>query len=63
MTKERVVRVENRHKTHDEQPKPVEFEPPRIEDYGTLAELTAGSGDGKADFFSGQGDGGGGGYS
>jgi len=55
--------VENRHKTHDEQPKPVEFEPPRIEDYGTLAELTAGSGDGKADFFSGQGDGGGGGYS
>ena len=52
------------HPTNAErkQPSSAEFEPPRIEDYGTLAELTAGSGDGKADFFSGQG-GDGGGYS
>jgi hypothetical protein len=40
------------------------YEPPQIEDYGTLVDLTAGKGDGDPDFFgSWESDGGGGGYS
>lgn len=41
------------------------YEPPRIEDYGTLAELTAGKGNGNPDLVGHweKHDGGGGGYS
>ena len=45
-----------------EQPVSFDFEPPRIEDYGTLAELTAGKSGSKSDIFGSQ-EGGGGGYS
>lgn len=38
------------------------YEHPKVEDYGTLAELTAGVGGAKTDVFGNQ-DGGGGGYS
>jgi hypothetical protein len=40
------------------------YESPRIEDYGTLVDLTAGKGNGDPDLFgSWESDGGGGGYS
>jgi hypothetical protein len=45
-----------------EQAETVGFEPPRIHDYGTLAELTAGKHGSKSDWFGSQ-RGGGGGYS
>jgi hypothetical protein len=39
------------------------YERPRIDDYGTLAELTAGIGGDKTDYLGNQDGGGGGGYS
>ncbi|HEY1316413.1 MAG TPA: lasso RiPP family leader peptide-containing protein [Gaiella sp.] len=49
----------------DETPEARPYEPPRIEDYGTLVELTAGKGNGDPDFLGSweSKGGGGGGYS
>jgi hypothetical protein len=42
---------------------PIKYETPRIEDYGTLTELTASKGPRQADFLGGADNRGGGGYS
>jgi hypothetical protein len=49
--------------TPSERPEQITYERPRIEDYGTLAQLTASKGPNQADFLGGRDDGGGGGYS
>ena len=57
--------MDKNHATPEQPDSALSYEPPKIEDYGTLAEVTAGFGGDKTDFFGNQlpGGGKGGGYS
>jgi hypothetical protein len=51
--------MDKNHITPEQRDSALSYEPPKIEDYGTLAEVTAGFGGDKTDFFGNQLPGGG----